>query len=202
MNFRNKSSIFFALLVAVVTLNACSSTPSSKPEATRTTLGEYKPPTWVMKGAGAFNDSNRKVFYGVGSASGIKNYSLQRTASDDRARNDLAKAFEFYTKSLTKDYMAHTMAGDTNVSSEEQNVEVAIKTITSATLTGVQIIDHWEHPGRNELFSLAKLDLESFKSNLDNRKELSKEVRQAIKERADTLHQEMEKEVDKKKGNY
>ena len=94
--------------------------------------------------------------------------------------------------------MASTTSGDFTATSEEQNVEVAIKTITSATLTGVLIIDHWEHPGRNELFSLARLDLISFKKNLDEHKELSNEVREAIKERADKLHEELEQEVTKK----
>ena len=163
-------------------------------------MSEYEPPEWVMKGAGAYKDSNGKAFYGVGTASGIKNFSLQRTAADDRARNDLAKTFEFYTKSLTKDYMASTTSGDFSKTSEEQNVEVAIKTITSSSLTGVLIIDHWEHPGRNEMFSLARLDLKSFKKNLDEHKELSSEVREAIKERADKLHEELEQEVLKKEG--
>ena len=196
MKDRSKYLLFVGLILLLTILSACSSTP----ETTRTTMGEYEPPEWVIKSSGAFKDSNGKAFYGVGSASGIKNYSLQRTAADDRARNDLAKVFEFYTKSLTKDYMAHTMAGDPNTSSEEQNIEVAIKTITSATLTGVLIIDHWEHPGKNVLFSLARLDLVSFKKNLDQHKELSKEVREAIKERADKLHEELEQEVLKKEG--
>ena len=196
MKDRSKYLSFVGLILFLTILSACSSTP----ETTRTTMGGYEPPEWVMKSSGAFEDSNGKAFYGVGSASGINNYSLQRTAADDRARNDLAKVFEFYTKSLTKDYMAHTMAGDPNTSSEEQNIEVAIKTITSATLTGVLIIDHWEHPGKNVLFSLARLDLVSFKKNLDQHKELSKEVREAIKERADKLHEELEQEVLKKEG--
>jgi hypothetical protein len=192
----NRYSIFGGLILLLAMIGGCTSTP----EPTRTTLGEYKPPEWVMKSSGAFEDSNGKAFYGVGSASGIKNYSLQRTAADDRARNDLAKVFEFYTKSLTKDYMASTTSGDFTATSEEQNIEVAIKTVTSATLTGVLIIDHWEHPGRNELFSLARLDLVSFKKNLDQHKELAKEVREAIKERADALHEELEQEVLKKEG--
>jgi hypothetical protein len=196
MKNENRYSLFWGLILLLAMIGGCTSTP----EPTRTTLGEYEPPEWVMKSSGAFEDSNGKAFYGVGSASGINNYSLQRTAADDRARNDLAKVFEFYTKSLTKDYMAHTMAGDPNTSSEEQNIEVAIKTITSATLTGVLIIDHWEHPGKNVLFSLARLDLVSFKKNLDQHKELSKEVREAIKERADKLHEELEQEVLKKEG--
>ena len=192
----NRYSLFGGLILLLAMIGGCTSTP----EPTRTTLGEYEPPEWVMKSSGAFEDSNGKAFYGVGSASGIKNYSLQRTAADDRARNDRAKVFEFYTKSLTKDYMAHTMEGDPNISSEEQNIEVAIKTITSATLTGVLIIDHWEHPGRNVLFSLARLDLISFKKNLDEHKELAKQVREAIKKRADALHEELEQEVLKKEG--
>jgi hypothetical protein len=192
----NRYSLFGGLILLLAMIGGCTSTP----EPTRTTLGEYEPPEWVMKSSGAFEDSNGKAFYGVGSASGIKNYSLQRTAADDRARNDLAKVFEFYTKSLTKDYMAHIMEGDPNTSSEEQNIEVAIKTVTSATLTGVLIIDHWEHPGRNVLFSLARLDLISFKKNLDEHKELAKQVREAIKKRADALHEELEQEVLKKEG--
>ena len=96
--------------------------------------------------------------------------------------------------------MASTTSGDFSKTSEEQNVEIAIKTITSATLTGVLITDQWEHPGRNEMFSLARLDLKSFKKNLDEHKELSSEVREAIKERADKLHEELEQEIIKKEG--
>ena len=196
MKDRRKYLLFGGLTLIIAILSGCTSTP----ESTRTTTGAYEPPEWVMKSSGAFQDSNGKAFYGVGSASGIKNFSLQRTAADDRARNDLAKVFEFYTKSLTKDYMASTTSGDFATTSEEQNIEIALKTVTSASLTGVLIIDHWEHPSRNELFSLARLDLVSFKKNLDEHKELSSEIREAIKERADKLHEEMEQEVLKKEG--
>ena len=144
--------------------------------------------------------TSEKAFYGVGSASALNNFSLQRTASDDRARNDLAKVFEFYTKSLTKDYMASITAEDLRTMADEQNIEAVLKTVTSATLTGVQIVDHWEHPYRNELFSLARLDLKRFKQNLDQYKILSEAVRKAVKKRADKLHEELELEVLKKEG--
>lgn len=183
------------IIIISVMFSACGSLPT-KP----TSLSAANPPDWVVKGGGAFKDSNGKAFYGVGSSTGIKNYSLQREAADNRARNDIAKVFEFYTKSLMKDYQASTTAGDFKATAEEQNVEEAIKTVTSATLTGVIIIDHWEHPARDELFSLARLDLEAFKSNLDQHKELSNEVRKAVKERADKLHEELEREVLKKEG--
>ena len=193
----NRYSLFWGLILLLAMLGACTSTP----EPTRTTLRDYDPPEWVNKGSGAFKDSNGQVFYGVGSATGIKNYSLQRTAADDRARNDLAKIFKLYTASLGKDYSAHTTkGGDFNTTSEEQNVEVVIKTLTDSTLTGIMIIDHWEHPRRNQLYSLARLDLKSFKRNLDEHNELSKEVREEIKKRADKLHEELDQELAKKEG--
>ena len=175
-------------------LGACETLPEK-----RVTLKDIGPPEWVLKGGGAYKDSEGKAFYGVGSATGIKNFSLQRAAADDRARNDLAKVFKFWTKSLTKDYMAHTATGDFMVTTEEQSVEMAIKTVTAATLTGVMIIDHWQHPHRNEIFALARLDLEKFKENLDHHEELSKEVRDAVKEGAEKLHEELEQEILKKR---
>ena len=107
----------------------------------------------------------------------------------------------FYcVKSLSKDYMASSTAGTFEASSEEQHVETVIKTVTSATLNGVSIINHWEHPHRNELFSMARLDLEKFKQNLDHYTELSEDIRDAMKKRADKLHEELELEALKKGG--
>jgi hypothetical protein len=143
-----------------------------------------------------------KVFYCVSSAYGIKNFSLLRSsllrsAADNRARNEVAKIFQFYTASLMKDYMASTMAGDPNVSSEEQHVEQAVKTVTSMTLSGVEIVDHWQHPETGELFALARLDLEAFKDNMNKAKELNKQVRDYIRQNADRLHRDLEEEEEK-----
>lgn len=153
-----------------------------------------QPPEWVVKGSGAFGGERGKAFYGVASAYGIKNFSLLRQAADNRARNEVAKIFQFYTASLMKDYMASTMAGDPNVTSEEQHVEQAIKTVTSMTLSGVEVVDHWQHPGTGEFFSLARLDLEAFKNNMEKARELNNQVRDYIRENADRLHDDLEKE--------
>ncbi|HDO23313.1 MAG TPA: hypothetical protein ENG86_10800 [Nitrospirae bacterium] len=120
-----------------------------------------------------------------------------RQTADDRARNEVAKIFQFYTASLAKDYMASTMAGDPNATSEEQHVEQAIKTVTSMTLSGVEIVDHWDNPKTGELFSLARLDLAAFKNNLQRARELNGKVRDYIRQNADRLHKELEKEEDK-----
>ena len=190
---------YFIIILSVLFLGtACSSIPTI-PDAPKA-LVDYDPPTWVLNGGGAFTDMKGKAFYGVGSATGIKNYSLQRTIADDRARGDLAKVFEVYITSLTKDYQAHTTAGDFNNSSEEQNAEVALKIVVSQTLRGVVIVDHFEIPERREFLALARLDYDAFKQNVENNtefKQLPEKLREDIKTRADLLHEEMEAEAKK-----
>ena len=191
------------LLVGLIFLfGACVSVPEFPPQPKA--LVDYKAPKWVLVGGGAFTDSEGKAFYGVGSATGIKNYSLQRQIADDRARADLAKVFEYYVETLTKDYQAHTTAGSFATSTEEQNSEAAVKVVVSTTLRGVTIIDHFEIPERGELISLARLDYNAFKQNVEQAEEfkvLPPKVRQDIKDRADALHKEMEKEAQKLKEN-
>ena len=187
------------LLVGLILLfGACASIPQipEEPKA----LSEYDAPSWTLIGGGAFTDDRGKAFYGVGSATGIKNYSLQRQVADDRARADLAKVFEYYVETLTKDYQAHTTAGSFAESTEEQNSEAALKVVVSQTLRGVVIVDHFEIPERRELISLARLDYDAFKRNVEQAEtfqELPPQVREDIKERADALHKEMEEEARK-----
>ena len=108
--------------------------------------------------------------------------------------------FEYYTQSLTKDYQAHTTAGNFESSSEEQNSENAVKVVVANTLRGVIIIDHFEVPARREMLSLARLDYDAFKQNLEKAeefKQLPSKVREDIKERADALHKELEQDSNK-----
>ena len=187
------------ILSLLVMGTACSSIPVI-PDTTPKALSEYKPPTWVLKGGGAYTDSQGKSFYGVGSATGIKNYSLQRMVADDRARGDLAKVFDFYINSLTKDYQSHTTVGNFTTSNEEQNSENALKIVVAQTLRGVVIVDHFEIPQRREFLSLARLSFDTFKKNVvktEAFKSLPKQTREDIKARADKLHKEMQIESDK-----
>lgn len=201
----------YLITFAMLLLTACSGVqtipdnqipPARNPELlSQTPINAVEDvPEWVLKGAGAFiDDDEDKAFYGVGSATGVKNFSLARMMADDRARNDLAKMIAFDTRSLMKDYLGHTTAGDFTATSEEQHAEAAIKTLTNATVSGIVVVDHWEHPNRNELFSLAKLDLDKYKEMVDQYKELSKEMRAVVKERADKLHEELEAELERKR---
>ena len=62
------------------------------------------------------------------------------------------------------------------------------------------IVDHFEIPERKEMLSLARLDYDAFKQNLENAEEfqqLPSKVRENIKQRADDLHKELEKDAKK-----
>ena len=155
-------------------------------------------PEWVTKGSGAYSESSKgKVFYGVGLVSGIRNVALARTTADNRARAEVAKVFEVYTASLMKDYAASTTAGDMSASSEEQNVEQAIKTFSATTLSGVEIVDPWFHPEDGSVYALASLNLESFKNNLDKMKDLNARVRDYVRQNADRAHADLDAEEEK-----
>ncbi|NDY41297.1 hypothetical protein G3N55_00335 [Dissulfurirhabdus thermomarina] len=181
--------------VAVLVLAACAKKAPEVPSA-------YAPgaPEWVVKGSGAFESDHGKVFYGVGSASGIRNASLLRMTAQNRARNELAKILQVYTASLMKDYMASTTAGEPGISSEEQHVEAAIKTVTSQTLSGVEIVDTWMDPRTGELFTLARLDLDAFTDAIEKSRDLDAKVKDYIRRNAERLHGELDRELERMGG--
>ena len=150
-------------------------------------------PEWVNKGSGAFG-GEKKVFYGVGSASGIKNPSLARSTADNRARAEISKIFSTYSASLMKDFQQSTTGGDMSASEEMQMVSNAIKTFSANTLNGVEVVDHWIHPIDGTIFSLARLDMEGFANQIDHAKELSQKVKDAVKRAAEKGFADLEKE--------
>lgn len=180
-------------LIVVLVVAGCAG-KGGKPALTP--IQDLSAPEWVKKGSGAFEDkkSNARFFFGVASASGIRNESLLRTTAENRARTEISKIFQIYTSSLMKDYAASTTAGDPNVTAEEQHVEQAIKTVTAMTLSGSEITDYWQNPATGELFALAKLDLVAFKENLDRAKDLDAAARDYIRKNAETLHEQLERE--------
>ncbi|MBX2811855.1 MAG: LPP20 family lipoprotein [Myxococcales bacterium] len=150
-------------------------------------------PEWVMKGSGAFGGEKR-IFYGVGAASGIRNHALARTTAGGRARAELSKVFSTYSAYLMKDYSGSTTAGDMSASDEQQMVEQAIKTFSATTLTGVEIVDHWIHPTDGTIYALARMDVEGFEEMINRHRQLSAAVKERVKESSDAAFNELEEE--------
>src|SRR3989441_5491981 len=99
---------------------------------------------------------------------------------------------------MMRKYAASTTAGDFTKNTEEQNVERAIKTVTTTTLSGVRRIDQYKDEKTNTYYVLAKLNLEEMKDNLEKAKELNAEVRDFVRKNADKLFERLEKEEDKR----
>ena len=180
------------VLCVAMTLAAAACGGAAKPEMSNQVL-HANGPDWVNRGSGAFGGDKGKLFYGVGIASGIRNAAMRRSTSDSRARAEIAKILDTYVSVLNKDYQASTTAGDMSASSEEQHVEQALKTYSQMEMSGVLIMDHWVDTDGTE-FSLAQLDMEAFKNNLDKMKELNAKVRDAVRVNADKAFDELSAE--------
>src|SRR5574341_2060011 len=159
------------------------------------------PPTWVKKGSGPYNDKDARVFYGVGSILGIKNEPLAWDAAENRARAELAKNFETYTAYLMRDYAASTSAGDFTRSTEEQNVERAIKTFTAVTLNGVRPVDRYKDDKTGTYYVLAKMSLKDMQDAIEQSKELNSQVRDFVRKNSERLFDRLEKEEQQRAPN-
>ena len=184
----------FIILCGFIALNIFSGCASKRVDTL--VFEKTDAPDWVIKSNGAFKEGKERIFYGIGSASSIENYSRLRTTSENRARNEVAKVFVVYMSSLMRDYAASTSAGDFSSSAEEQHVEEAIKAAVTVTLSGVEIIDHWENPEEGILFSLARLNLDEFGKNLETMEKirgLNSKVRDFVRENAQRVHEDLVK---------
>ncbi len=154
-------------------------------------------PDWVNKGQGAFKDNN---LYGVGMVTGMQNRALAVDTADNRARAKIAEVLNNNVEKMTRDYMASTAAGDMKRSSEEQDIRAGLKTFVQTNLTGVVIVDHWRDTSDGTMFALAKLDPKSFKSWVEDSRELNAQVRDFVRANADKYFQEMAQESEKRAG--
>lgn len=154
-----------------------------------------KKPDWVLKGSGAFK-SDKKSFYGVGIAEGIKSEALRRTTADNRAISEISRQISTMSSSLMRDYMSSANVVEEEKTSGEQYIENTVKTFTSNTISGVKIIDRWDDG--KVAYSLAVLDLENLKDMTEKITQLSEKVRQYIKENAEKAFDALEKEQEKR----
>ncbi len=182
MRFRGAMNVI-GMMPALLLLAACSSSPA-----------------WVEKGSGYMNEKNGKAFHGVGGVSGVQNEPLAREAADNRARADLAKVVETYTSYLMRDYATSTTAGDFTKFGEEQAVERALKTFVSTNLSGVAVVDRWEKNEKSgkTIYSLAKMDLETFKEQVGRLQELNAAARDFVRKNAEQAFERLQEEEEKR----
>lgn len=156
-------------------------------------------PDWVEEGSGVLNKEKDKSIYGVGAVTGVKNEPLAWETAENRARAELAKTFRTYTAYLMQDYAASTTAGNFTKSTEEQNVERAIKTFTAVTLNGVRPVDRYQDEDSQTYYVLTKLSLDDMKDALQQAEELDAEIREFVRKNAERAFDRLEKEEAKQR---
>ena len=158
-------------------------------------------PDWVLMGSCLTSSDAGRFFFGVGSfdgaANNIRTPPLTESAARSRARNEVAKLFRVYSVSLLKDWMASSTAGDLSPTSEEQSVGLVIKTFTATALGAVEDLDTWVHPD-GTVFAGARLDVKALIDRAPEMKELPLEFRDYVRENAERVHMDLEREEEKR----
>jgi hypothetical protein len=175
--------------LASVSLVGCGKTTPEKDTGANVPVPNSLP-DWVQKGSVAFEGDRGKAIYGVGAVSGVRNYALLRRAADNQGRVEVAKILSTNVSSLAKSYARSV--GNMDSSQEEQLIQDVSKSYTSARLSGVEIVDHHYDIPTKTMFSLALLDLDTFKKLTEAAKELPKAVREHILKNANTAFDELD----------
>ncbi len=151
----NKKTINWLFIgIAALALTACGSDGPTKVESD---LGLDDAPDWVNEGSQALNTDEGRLIHGVGEAANIGNVSLQKNASDNRARAEVASVLGVFIDNVSEDYSS--FKGKTST----VDISRVLKTKTKALMSGVHIIARWVDEDTKRVYSLAELDLEQVK---------------------------------------
>lgn len=196
---RGRRRVVRALLACLATL-ACASPQTRAPATARdgNLASDLRgAPSWVLRGCGEALKQERTLVCGVGSAGGSRNISLARTTAVGRARTEIARSLQTKLKAMLKDYQATTTGGAelAAAAADEQYVVDVSKQITQLSLAGTEQRETWLSP-TGTLFVLVVLDIERFEQSLAQMNDLSEEIRRAVRERARSAFDELDRETE------
>ncbi len=191
MNTKDMFRLFLTF-ICIISLSACASGGSQQP-STRMISADVKAPDWVNKGC-----QDVKVICGVGSASTYGDYALGRREADNFARVELRSNVETYVGYLMEAYKKRVTSGDPRAVSIMGQTEESMKTVVGGTINGSKIVDRWEHPTKDTIFSLAKIDLGAFKNTMKEMKDLSREYKEYVQENDDKMRDRLNEELGKR----
>ena len=100
-----------------------------------------------------------------------------------------------------RDYGAATNIDDFTQSTEEQNIERAIKTFSAVTLRGARPVERYKDDDTHTYYVLAKLSLDDAKSALVQSQDVDSEMRDFVRNNADRLFERLEAEERQQAGS-
>lgn len=171
-----------SLILLIFMLVSCSTALKTPPR-----------PTWV-DGTQYMADA----IQGVGVAPKMMNPAAQRQRAEHQARLAIAQTMRTKVAGFIRDWINENQDYFTNAGESLSYFEATSEELTSATLVGVQIPDHWTEPREGTMYALAVMSkTEAVQNLMDEMKKLSSEQTQIIKERADEAFNKLEEKLEK-----
>lgn len=180
-----------ALLFLTVFLLACSP-GNTKVESD---LGFEGAPDWVNEGTNMLSTKEGRVLHGVGSAPPLGDFSLQKSAADNRARAEVARILSSYMEIVSRDYISSGKAADQGFT--EQSISREIDNVTRINLTGARIIGSWKDPETGTIFSIAELKLDQVKDLLEGVEAMNAGLRDYMNNEGDAIFDRVATDTEK-----
>lgn len=115
-----------------------------------------------------------RVLAGTGASTGVRNVSLAVAMADNRARAEVAKAYEVLSSAAVKSYMAEK-SDDLASSREEQATGSILKTLAELVLGRAEIVERYRSPD-GACHSLATVTLDGLIEEAEKKKTLPPEI--------------------------
>ena len=155
MRFSVMLTIIFLLLAA------CSEAP-----ALHESLNDKGVPRWVGNGSSILKTENNRYFNGVGSAPMMGDFSLQTSAANQRAREEMARIIASYLEIVSRDYIASGKA--TAAGFNEQDILKFIDKISQIDLATVQVTGHWKDDKSRKIYAITQMDMKKVRQLIGN----------------------------------
>jgi len=193
------TNLFLAVLIT-----ACSSTPNKKiPDIAKVIPNKPKEhfietnaiaPEWTSLKSGVYKKSKVKaVFYGLGLVDKEELVSDRKILSEDRARNELAKVFNFYIKNLAKEVSGSKLSHSLN-DVHRDRLDSSIDERTATILMEAEITQYWLNKNNGKVYSMARLGLNRLADKVDSIRWMSAEDKSLLKESIVRAHSSMANE--------
>jgi hypothetical protein len=179
------------LSLVLATFMACGQkNPANVVSAAQVTAPAVAPtnfPSWVLNPPKGKNE-----VCAVGSYKMKGNISMAQQTSTSRARDELSRQIQVFTKSMIKDYIEEGETGGESFT--EELVTSVSKQVSSMSLSGTAAAK--QEVAEGTMYTLVCLDTEKFASAFDDMNEVSEKAKQALRTRAKAGFDELDAEVD------
>ena len=158
---RIRSILTFITVTLIIT--ACSSSTTIESDLG---IGNGAP-DWVNEGTQAVDNDDGRFLHGVGVAPSMNDFSLQKSAADNRARAEIARILSTYIDSTISDYTSSV--GD----SSDMSVAKDLRGTSQLTLSGARILGYWKNDETGDIYAFAELDLKAMDEMVESATTLS-----------------------------